>query len=321
QSGDETTVQVSFVPGLSTSDSYSSSQVSFNIIGGYNGAFHGFELGSVFNSNRYDVSGLQIAGAVNLNQQQARGLLLAGALNLTKTFSGVSLAGAANITKTHTRGLMAAGGINIVRTTSGVTLAPINVTRNQKGTQIGVINRTKRLEGTQIGIINIVNENNGGTPIGLLSFVKNGRYNIDVWGSETGFINGGMRFGTEEIYNILSIGFNPFYGNNLWQVGLGIGYHYALNERGDGLETDLTTYQLNYDGKWTTEVSKHFQWRMHYVHGFTKDVRLFVGPSLNLLLTDKELSASHVPYTIFDHSSGSNQLRWWIGGTLGIEFF
>lgn len=322
KSAKETTLQVSFVPGVSTSDSYSKSQISFNILGGYNGGFHGIELGSVFNGNRYDVSGLQMTGAVNFNQQQTSGLLLSGALNILNTFSGgASFAGAANITKDHAHGLMAAGGINIVRDTRGLNIAPVNVARNQMGTQLGVLNTAKWQEGTQIGIINIVGENNGGTPIGLLSIVKDGRYDVDIWSSETGFINGGLRLGTEEIYNILSIGYNPFHGDDLWQVGLGIGYHYSFNQKGTGLETDLMNYHLNYDGKWTTETSNHIQWRMHYVHAYTKGVRLFIGPSVNLLITDKELPASHVPYTIYEHSSGSNQLRWWIGWSLGFELF
>jgi hypothetical protein len=319
--GSKTTFQVSLVPGLSTSDSYSTSQVSLNIIGGYNGSFHGFELGAAFNANRYNISGLQLGGVVNANQQEAHGLLLAGGLNISQTFSGVSFAGAVNITKNHTDGLMAAGGINIVRETRGLNIASFNVAKNQMGTQIGVFNIGRRLEGTQIGIINIVSENNGGTPIGLLSFVKNGRYNVDLWGSETGFINGGIRFGTETIYNILSIGYNPFYGDNLWQVGLGIGYHYELNENGDGLETDLAIYNVNYGGKWTTKTSNHIQWRLHYTHSFTESIGIFVGPSLNLMITDKKLSVPQVPYTIYDHSSSSDQMRGWIGGTLGIELF
>lgn len=322
KSGKESTFQVSFVPGLSTSDSYSTSRISFNIIGGYNGAFHGLELGAVFNGNRYDISGLQIAGAVNYNGQQAQGLLLAGALNISDAFTGgVSLAGAANIAGTQTRGLMMAGGLNVVGETKGVTFAPVNVARNQMGTQFGVINIAKWQEGTQLGIINIVGENNGGTPIGLLSFVKNGRYDVDIWGSETGFINGGVRIGTEEVYNVLSIGYNPFHGDDLWQVGLGLGYHYAFNKKGTGLETDIMNYHLNYDGKWTTETSSHIQWRMHYVHSYTPKIRMFIGPSVNLLITDEELSTPQVPYTIYKHSSGSSELRWWIGGTLGFELF
>ncbi|MCW9705502.1 hypothetical protein [Fodinibius salsisoli] len=318
----ESTFQVSFVPGLSTSDSYSTSRISFNIIGGYNGAFHGIELGSVFNGNRYDISGLQMSGAVNYNGQQARGLLLSGALNISDTFTGgISLAGAANIVGKHTRGLLMAGGLNVAGEIKGVAFAPINVANNQMGTQFGVINTANRQEGTQIGIINIVGENDGGTPIGLLSFVRNGRFDVDIWGSETGFVNGGMRIGTKEVYNVLSIGYNPFYGDDLWQVGLGLGYHYSFNQKGKGLETDIMNYHLNYDGKWTSETSNHIQWRMHYVHAYTRNVRLFIGPSVNLLITDEELSTQHLPYTIYKHSSGSNELRWWIGGTLGVELF
>lgn len=130
-----------------------------------------------------------------------------------------------------------------------------------------------------------------------------------------------MRLGTEEIYNIVSIGYNPFHGDDLWQVGLGIGYHYSFNQHGEGLETDLINYHLNHGAKWTTKVSNHIQWRMHRIRTFTKGVRIFFGPSVNLLISDQDLPASHVPYTVYTHSSGSNQLRWWIGWSLGFELF
>lgn len=370
KTGKESTFQISFVPGLSTSGSHSTSQVSFNIIGGYNGAFQGFEAGSVFNGNRYDVSGWQLSGLVNMNKQRANGALFAGGLNLTGHFdggvnasgllninrneakgvflagssnytrqfskglmaggalnisrretNGVLLAGGMNIAGTQQTGLMMAGGVNLAKEAHGITISPVDIVGNHTGVQIGVINISSRHSGNQIGVINVVGEESEGTSVGLLSFVEGGRLNADIWGSETGFINGGIRLGTDEIYNILSIGYNPFYGDNLWQVGLGIGYHYSFSKKGDGIETDLVNYHLNYGGKWTTETSNHIQWRMHRVRAFTEDVRIFFGPSVNLLITDKGLSASQIPYTIHDHSSGRNQLRWWVGWSLGIELF
>lgn len=329
--------RISLVPGLSTSNTYSTANLSLNVLGGYHGAFHGFELGTVFNGNRYDVSGLQMAGVLNLNQQQALGLFLSGGLNIAGALDGGMLAGIGNIGRERARGIMLAGGfnyakvqqkglmvagaVNVAGESNGLSLAPINIADEQKGVQFGVVNIAGEQEGTQIGIINIVSEENEGTPIGLLSFVKGGRYNVDVWSNATGFINGGVRLGTESIYNVLSIGYNPFYGDNLWQVGIGIGYHYELNHNGDGLETDLMYYHVNHDGQWTEETSFHGQWRIHYTRSFTDGVALFTGPSLNLLLTDESLPTEQVPYTLFEQSPGSNELLWWVGWSLGVELF
>lgn len=360
--------QISFVPGVSTSDSYSTSRFSFNILGGYNGAFHGFEAGSVFNSNRYDVSGVQLSGLANINKQNANGVFMSGLLNYTGTFdagvkaggllnvnrgrakgvllagklnytrqfsSGMMAAGAFNISRSETNGVLLAGGMNIAgnqqsglmmagamnlsEEAHGVSISPLNMTENHTGVQVGVINITGRHSGTQVGVINVVGEESEGTSVGLLSFVEGGRFNADVWSGETGFINGGFRLGTTSIYNVVSIGYNPFHGNDLWQVGLGIGYHQELDEKGNGIETDLIHYNVNYKGKWTPEMSMQTQWRIHYTHSFTDGVGIFIGPSINFSILDEELSSSHIPYSVYDHSSGSNNLRWWAGWTIGLE--
>ena len=352
-SGRGAAFQVSFVPGVSNTDSYSTSQFSLNILGGYNGAFNGIELGTVFNGNRYDVSGLQLSGAVNWNEQQSSGAIFSGAVNVTETFGGgvlssgginisrqetrgVLLAGSLNITGDFSKGLMAAGGMNLADNASGflmtggvnivtgkaggISIAPFNIAGEHAGLQLGVLNIAGGQEGTQIGVINVAGKGEG-TPIGLLSFVENGRFNVDLWGSETGFVNGGVRIGTETIYNVISIGYNPVHGDDLWQVGIGIGYHKELGNKGDGFETDLMSYQVNHDGGWTTENSNHFQWRFHYTKSFSEGAGIFTGPSLNMYLADENLSDSHIPYTFKEHSSGSDRLYWWAGWTFGIELF
>ncbi|HLR32694.1 MAG TPA: hypothetical protein VK074_09395, partial [Fodinibius sp.] len=290
-----------------------------NLTGYYDG---GVNASGLVNVNRNAAKGILLAGSVNYTRRFTGGLMASGALNISRReTNGALLSGGLNIVGTQQSGLMMAGGLNLANEARGVTISPIDIAGDHSGVQIGVLNISGRHSGTQIGVINVVGENDGSKPIGLLSFVKDGRFDVDLWGSETGFVNGGIRLGTEEIYNVVSIGYNPFHGNDMWQVGLGIGYHYSFNDSGKGLETDLMNYHVNYDGKWTDEISNHIQWRMHHVYPFAEDVRIFYGPSLNLLITDEELSAPQVPYTIYDHSAGSSQMRWWVGWSLGIELF
>lgn len=361
--------QVSFVPGVSSSDSYSTSRFSFNILGGYNGAFHGFEFGSIFNGNRYDISGIQISGIANVNRQQARGVLFSGIINYTETFSGglnlsgtlnmnreearglllsgvmnytdrftkgfmgggsinisrgetngVLLSGGLNYAGTQNSGLMVTGGVNIANEARGVSISTLNIAEKHSGVQLGVMNISGKQTGTQIGIINVVGEESEGTSLGLLSFVEGGRFNVDVWSNETGFVNGGVRIGTEKIYNVVNVGYNPFHGVDLWQVGIGIGYYQELDDNGNGIETDLMHQHINHNGKWTSETSSHVQWRFHYTRKFTKSTGIFSGPSLNVLIADENLSDSFIPYTIHERTGG-NTLRWWGGWTLGIELF
>src|SRR5699024_6766712 len=133
-SGKENTFQVSFVPGVSTSDSYSTSQVSINILGGYNGAFHGFEIGSIFNGNRYDVSGLQMSGLVNMTKPRATAVLLAGALNLTGyDDGGVNARGLVNVNRNAAKGILLAGSVNYARRFTGGLMASgaLNISRRE----------------------------------------------------------------------------------------------------------------------------------------------------------------------------------------------
>ncbi|MCC5906826.1 MAG: hypothetical protein JJU13_11490 [Balneolaceae bacterium] len=337
-SGINHTFQVSLLPGISSSDSYSTSKISFNIIGGNNGAFHGIEIGTMFNSNRYDISGLQLSGLANINKQQASGVLLGGALNYTHQFSsgfmiggvsnislnetsGVLFAGGLNFTNNQLSGLMLSGVTNISKEAHGVTISPVNISQNHTGMQFGVLNVTENQEGTQIGLINFVGNETESTIIGMMSFVKGGRNNMDLWVTETGFINGGVRIGTERIYNVISIGYNTFHGNHLWQTGIGIGYHHQLKESGTGIESDLIYYNVNHDGKWTTKMSNNIQWRIHYTRSINGNLSLFTGPNFNISVSDENLSASHIPYTVHDRSLGSNRLRLWIGWSLGFQLY
>lgn len=364
------TLQISFVPGVSTSDSRSTSRISFNIIGGYNGGFHGFELGWLLNANRYNVSGVQLVGLANVNRQQARGVIAGGGINYSNLFAGgVNISGALNLNRTEAKGIflaggvnytgqlskglmtggavnissrethgilvaggvniagnqlggvMLAGGLNISDETHGVTVSPINIAKNHSGVQFGILNITGRQNGAQIGIINIVGKESEGTSIGLLSFVKGGRLNANFWSSETGFINGGIRIGTRQIYNVLSIGYNPFHEDNLWKLGIGLGYHNTLDDKGNGIETDLIHYNVNYDEFWSKKTSSLIRWRIHYTRSFAGNFGIFTGPSVNVLIVNENLSSSFVPYTIVDEPSRGNRIQGWVGWTLGVELF
>lgn len=361
--------QVSVLPGLSTSaDTRSTSNISLNILAGSNGAFYGFELGSLLNVNRYDVQGGQFSGLVNVNQQRAQGFVVGGLFNYTGSFQGVNasgmvtynhersqgvllsgaltytqdftngvmasgsfniipgsangllLSGGLNIVGEQQSGLMMAGGLNLARESHGVHISPLNMAESNAGVQFGVLNISKRQTGTQIGLLNVVAEESEGTSVGLLSFVAGGRSNIDIWGSETGFLNMGLRIGTEQIYNVIGVGYNLFHGPNLWQVGLGIGYYQPIGERGAGFETDLLFFHLNHDDWWTSDISNHAQWRLHLTTSLSDWLGLFVGPSLNLMIIDQDLSIDHVPYAVAERIEDDIRLQWWVGGTLGFQF-
>jgi hypothetical protein len=120
-----TMLRISIVPGLSTGDSHSISNISFSLLGGRHGAFRWLEMASVFNINRYDVRGVQLAGILNLDHRVARGFI--------------------------------AAPVNVTGSQAGLQLGVLNVTGERKGTQIGLINVVREAQaGASIGLLSFV---------------------------------------------------------------------------------------------------------------------------------------------------------------------
>ncbi|HUP13097.1 MAG TPA: STN and carboxypeptidase regulatory-like domain-containing protein, partial [Niastella sp.] len=93
--------QVSFTPGLGTHGHLSaqvSNNISFNILGGYNGGVNGFELGGLFNIDKKSVQYAQIAGLFNTVGGSMKGLQVAGLNNtVLDSASGFQAGGISNI--------------------------------------------------------------------------------------------------------------------------------------------------------------------------------------------------------------------------------
>lgn len=128
--------QISLIPPLSTNGFRSgrvSNNLSFNMIGGYNGGLKGMEFGGVFNILKSHAYGLQFAGALNIVGGRTHGGQFAGMVNLSadrvKGFQGAGMmniagerslggqfAGMMNISAGNLRGIQAAGAINFAGT-------------------------------------------------------------------------------------------------------------------------------------------------------------------------------------------------------------
>ncbi len=172
--------------------------ISFNILYGLNGGLAGVEVGSVFNYIHHDANGIQIAGVFNLIRKQSNGVFVSGATNLhLGSVKGTSISGVLNLGGGHSDGLFIAGGANVLlRTFDGVaitgganivmgdaegfSIAPVNIyLKKFSGVQIGVVNMVGKMDGLQVGVVNIVNDGTKALPIGLVSFVRNGYFELE----------------------------------------------------------------------------------------------------------------------------------------------
>lgn len=375
----------SLVPGLS-SNGYKAtdyvSKYSLNILGGYNGALYkGFELGGLFNGNKYyasgvqiaglanysaketagiqlaglgtysgsemqgiqlsgvgnlansDMQGLQLSGAFNVSGGYSQGLQAAGALNMAQggiqglfaaglgnisggESQGLLFAGGVNIAKTDMQGIIASGLLNYARNMQGLSFSSFNISEEFQGIQAGAVNIAHKAQGIQLGIVNYADRFEG-VPVGLISVYKeNGRNNIDVWTSDAGFTNVGVKLGTRQIYNMVSVGYNTFLNRDVWQLGWSIGrLHRYPNHF---LYTDFSYFKIN-EGSWTKDLNSIFKYRLLFGKELANRLKIYGGPTLNMLISRVAESHDYSWYHIVDFGAKGRSYVFWIGYSVGIQ--
>lgn len=380
------TFRFALIPGLSTNGIDAAdyaSKYSLNILAGYNGALeNGFELGSLFNANKYyahgvqiaglanysgketagvqlaglanysgddmqgiqlaglgnwsnnDMQGIQLSGIVNLSGGHAQGIQASGVLNISKKsmqglfgsgvgnitggeMQGLLFSGVFNIAKDDMQGIAASGVLNYSTFFQGISVSTINVSQEFQGIQIGNVNIAEKGQGIQIGLLNYADEFEG-VPVGLISYYGNGRTNIDTWTSETGFTNVGLKLGTEKVYNMISIGYNPFLSRDVWKVGWSIGRLHEYEHH--SLYSDFSYFKIN-EGDWTEDLNSIFKYRLLFGKEFSSDLKIYGGPTLNMLISKIPKSDDYTFYRIFDFSAKGRQYVFWAGFSFGIELF
>jgi hypothetical protein len=145
--------QVSFIPIVGTnltSSGIIENKFSLNILGGYNGAVRGVELGGLMNIIDKNVLGLQVAGLANLVAGKTTGVQVGGLLNKTNgKLNGIQVAGIANFSSSYVQGIQVGGVLNWASDTV-------------RGLQVaGICNINKKsVEGIQLaGVSNLLNGN------------------------------------------------------------------------------------------------------------------------------------------------------------------
>jgi len=308
------TAQVSFFypvgsNGLSTSYSHN---YSFNMLYGANAGVDGFELGGLTNYNKGSVRGAQIAGISNNTVGDVSGLQLAGIINGNKgAMQGVQISGIANFNSDSTQ---------------GIQLSTINFSNgNTKGFQLGVVNYAKKLKGANLGIVNVVGDAEEGIPIGLISVVKNGYYEIEATGGKA--INGNINFkmGVERFYTIFKVGYSSFKNDPVYSYGLGFGTLFTFSEK-HKMSVDLSTNGIVYDDEWNVWNTKNILNKLDvtYRNQLTPKLSLLAGPSLNHYTSEVKVGDSFGTLrTIGNLKTNENDERkksMWIGFNAGLAF-
>lgn len=312
------------------------------------GGVRGAQIAGIMNMNQQASSGTLISGVLNYQKEDFKGLQLSaininfgdfngaqiGVITIADNFIGAQL-GTVSVAKDFNglqggtvsiaRDLKGAqlGTINVARDLSGTQLGTINVARNLNGLQMGTVNVAKSAKGAQIGIINILGKDNGAIPIGLISIVKNGYYNVEFSANEVMYTNVTFKMGVKDFYTIYKFGISFYTSSFIHSYGLGFGSRIALGEK-SFLAVEASSSQIVIDGDYENNVNLLNRLDVNFHWDIGNRLHLLAGPAFNVYVTDKlgedGFGTLNIPYTFFDETGSRNRVAMWAGANFGISF-
>src|SRR5699024_2599400 len=132
------------------------------------------------------------------------------------------------------------------------------------------------------------------------------------WVSDGGFTNFGIKLGTTEIYNMISIGYNTLLDRDVWQLGWSIG---RLHEyQNHFMYSDFSYFKIN-EGSWTSDLNSIFKYRILFGKEIFNSLKLYGGPTFNLMVSSLDESDDYTWYRLIDYEAYDNQYVFWIGFT------
>lgn len=326
--GEMSGVQLSGFGNLSSGEL---SGLQFSGMGNISGSsVQGLQFAGIGNLAAADMSGIQMSGLMNISGNQMEGLQFAGIFNLAGGNSqGLQFSGITNIVGGSAEGITMSGITNISQHFEGISGAGIiNVSESFEGIQAaGIANIAGEGQGLQIGLVNYAQYFEG-VPVGLISYYGNGRKNLDLWFTDGGFTHLGLTLGTYDVYNKLSVGYNPLIcDRDVWALSWSIGAYQTLDKAwnkpklGEYFSTRDFTFQRVFDGKWSDTPNVILSFKYLLGKNITPNTALYLGPSLNLQISKEEESSDYTWYTISEATRAGRDVRFWIGFTGGIRLF
>ena len=337
---DEKPAQFSFFYPVGTSGMNSinnSYKYSFNTLWGVNGGVNGFEIGSIANVNRGDVKGGQISGVVNFTTGNSNGGIIGGVANVTLgNMDGGQVAGVVNYSKeleggqvsviNVAAGNMKGGQVGVINTVAGKAdggqVGVINTVAGEAdGGQVGVINVANKAKGLQVGVINVVNEGDSIIPLGVINFVRNGYFALEVSASELMMGHLTYKMGVERLHTLYRVGAGMFNDETIFSYGMGLGSIIPVSGR-HSLNVEATCDEIVYDKNWDNNLNLVSSLNLQYQYNINGFLSVKAGPVIRTYVTnqkiDGEFNTINVPYTIFEHTGSNTKTSGWVGVTAGI---
>lgn len=292
----------------------------FNVV---NGPTRGFTASGLLNLNTSSSHGFLGAGLVNFNSAGSSGFMGAGLININQgAYNGFQGAGLVNVSAYDiSRGYQASGLLNYAETVEGAQMAGlVNIARESvSGVQIGLVNIGGDVKGAQLGLVNVALGDLDGPQIGLVN--TGGGYYLapTFWSSGASYMNMGLKFGGNFTYAILAYGIAPEKNNE--RSSLIYGFGGRMNFKKIWLEIDAVSHLFMDEYRWTKHYQDSlYQFRPTVGYKVLKQLSIYAGPALNLLVSEVRKEAELIPgFWSLTASDGTN-LRMSIDFTAGLQW-
>ena len=263
-----------------------------------------------------DVSGLQLTWIAASAGGTVRGLQASQIANVTRSLRGVQLTSVVNVIREGGQGVQLASLVNYARHgLAGAQLSLVNVAGDVAGAQLGLVNVARRVSGVQLGLVNVARSSHAS--VGLVSLVKDGRRDVEVFATELSLANVGVRLGGSRVHGLLVAGLQPEerpeVGATRWTYGAGLGAGFALAPR-LGLDVDLLAQAVHYDREEPEAGLGSLRALVSY--RAARHLAVFAGPTLNLFVSDRPQPDVDLGR---DLGADSRDARLWLGFAAGLR--
>jgi hypothetical protein len=291
------------------------------------GSMYGWQVAGISNFTSESVDGVQMAGVSNIAVKNVDVLQVGGIYNLGQNVGGFQISGLINTARGWVGGFQIAGLANYAQSVHMGQISGLGniATKNVNGFQLGILfNYSKFVKGGQISLFNIA-DSVGGTPVGLISFVRKGYHRIELSSEEVLYANFTYKMGVRKFYNLFTAGIQPGGENPVWGIGYGFGGQ--IGERKVILNLDLKGTQIFEDVE-DQNFNVSFRFTPQLGYRFSDKFAFFLGPALNLHVSDlrdpetNEFLTRIAPkdWILWEEVPGNETLfQLWVGGTAGFR--
>jgi hypothetical protein len=279
------------------------------------GDLYGGQVAVGLNQVSGDAAYAQLAVGANVVAGSMRGFQGATGFNYARQIDGVQFS----------------QGLNVAQELDGTQIGMVNVGSKAKGAQLGIVNIGGEVRGTQLGIVNIAERSEA--PIGLLSFVEEGRHSIAIAGASDVPYNAELKLGGTRLYNVFGGGSDGFCSDpantgceqaSKMYIHYGLGGKLTQGERAwFDLDLGVATYfpVETYTGPVWSHGTLVPRARVSFELLLFGHLAPYIGAAFNLQVPLSDLAVSAVPEEMDQCLDGTCNLFWPTGfAGVAVEF-